>query len=56
MNDADIKNRTQVQQKTARPPLFKVILVNDDFTPRDFVVRMLKAEFHVREPRPSPSC
>ena len=51
MNDADIKNRTQVQQKTARPPLFKVILVNDDFTPRDFVVRILKAEFHVPEPQ-----
>jgi ATP-dependent Clp protease adaptor protein ClpS len=29
----------------ARPRLYKVILLNDDFTPRDFVVRVLKAEF-----------
>ena len=49
MTDTDTKNRTQVQHKTARPPLFKVILVNDDFTPRDFVVRVLRAEFHTSE-------
>ena len=35
--------------KTARPPLHKVILVNDDFTPRDFVVMVLKAEFRMPE-------
>jgi len=29
-----IKTRTQIQ----RPPLWKVILLNDDFTPREFVV------------------
>ena len=27
--------------KTARPPLYKVILLNDDFTPREFVVQGL---------------
>lgn len=41
------KTRTRV--KVARPPLHKVILVNDDFTPRDFVVRVLKAEFRITE-------
>jgi ATP-dependent Clp protease adaptor protein ClpS len=35
--------------QTARPPLYKVILVNDDFTPRDFVVTVLKAEFRMTE-------
>ena len=32
--------------KTKRPPLFKVILLNDDYTPMEFVVEMLKAVFH----------
>jgi ATP-dependent Clp protease adaptor protein ClpS len=29
--------------------LHKVILLNDDYTPREFVVRLLKAEFRVPE-------
>lgn len=49
MADTDTKNRPQTVLKTAKPPLYKVILVNDDFTPRDFVVRILKAEFRVPE-------
>ena len=32
-----------------RPRLQKVILVNDDFTPREFVVTVLKAEFRMSE-------
>jgi len=39
--------KTKVLPKTARPKLHKVILVNDDFTPRDFVVTVLKAEFRM---------
>ncbi|MFW0777310.1 MAG: ATP-dependent Clp protease adapter ClpS [Rickettsiales bacterium] len=31
--------------KTKRPPLFKVVLVNDDYTPMDFVVFVLKDIF-----------
>jgi len=41
--------RLKRKPKTERPKLFKVILVNDDFTPREFVVRVLKAEFRVTE-------
>lgn len=41
--------KTRTVSKTARPPLHKVILVNDDFTPRDFVVRVLQAEFGMGE-------
>ena len=39
--------KTKVLPKTARPKLHKVILVNDDFTPREFVVTVLKAEFRM---------
>ncbi|MEO7224047.1 MAG: ATP-dependent Clp protease adapter ClpS [Devosia sp.] len=42
---ADTGTKTRSKLKTARPPLYKVMLLNDDFTPRDFVVRVLKAEF-----------
>jgi ATP-dependent Clp protease adaptor protein ClpS len=41
--------RTKVRPKTERPRLHKVILVNDDFTPREFVVTVLKAEFRMNE-------
>src|SRR5689334_997825 len=43
------KTRTRVKPKTERPRLHKVILVNDDFTPREFVVTVLKAEFRMNE-------
>lgn len=46
-SDPDLKTRPQTRRKVARPPLYKVILVNDDFTPREFVVRVLRAEFRV---------
>jgi ATP-dependent Clp protease adaptor protein ClpS len=41
--------RTKTRLKTERPRLHKVILVNDDFTPREFVVTVLKAEFRMSE-------
>jgi ATP-dependent Clp protease adaptor protein ClpS len=41
--------RTKVRPKTERPKLHKVILVNDDFTPREFVVTVLKGEFRMSE-------
>lgn len=37
--------RTGVLTRTERPKLYKVILVNDDFTPREFVVVVLRKEF-----------
>ncbi len=49
MIDTVTKPRTKVQTKTERPRLHKVILVNDDFTPREFVVTVLKAEFRMTE-------
>ena len=35
--------------KTERPRLYKVILINDDFTPREFVVTVLKKVFRMSE-------
>lgn len=32
--------------QTSRPPLYKVILLNDDYTPMEFVIDVLKALFH----------
>ncbi len=49
MSDTDTKTRTKTRLKTERPRLHKVILLNDDFTPRDFVVRVLKAVFRTSE-------
>jgi ATP-dependent Clp protease adaptor protein ClpS len=44
-----LKPRTKVKPKTERPKLWKVILLNDDFTPREFVVQVLKAVFRMNE-------
>src|SRR5690242_16817393 len=41
--------RTKTRTKTARPPLWKVILLNDDYTPREFVIMVLKAVFRMDE-------
>ncbi|MET0679233.1 MAG: ATP-dependent Clp protease adaptor ClpS, partial [Bradyrhizobium sp.] len=47
MPDTVVKPKTRVKIKVERPRLHKVILVNDDFTPREFVVTVLKAEFRM---------
>ena len=39
--------------KVERPRLHKVMLVNDDYTPREFVVTVLKAVFRVSEDQAS---
>jgi ATP-dependent Clp protease adaptor protein ClpS len=44
-----VKPRAKAKTKTERPKLHKVILVNDDYTPREFVVTVLKAEFRMTE-------
>ena len=49
MSDVDTKPRVKIATKTERPRLHKVILLNDDYTPREFVVTVLKAEFRMNE-------
>ena len=43
------KTTPKTAPKTARPPLYKVILLNDDYTPREFVVKVLEAVFRMNE-------
>ncbi len=43
------RTRTKVKPKVERPKLHKVILINDDYTPREFVVIVLKAVFRMSE-------
>lgn len=44
-----VKPKTKSTVKTERPRLHKVILVNDDYTPREFVVTVLKSVFRMTE-------
>ena len=44
---ASFENKLQeLKPKTKKPPMFDVILLNDDFTPMDFVVYVLKEIFN----------
>jgi ATP-dependent Clp protease adaptor protein ClpS len=36
---------TKTRTKTQRPPLYKVLLLNDDYTPMEFVVHVLERFF-----------
>jgi ATP-dependent Clp protease adaptor protein ClpS len=49
MSDTVILPGTKIEPKVERPRLHKVILLNDDYTPREFVVKVLKAEFRMNE-------
>jgi ATP-dependent Clp protease adaptor protein ClpS len=50
MSDIDVlKPDTTAKPKTQEPKLYKVILLNDDYTPREFVVQVLKAVFRTTE-------
>ncbi len=47
MADIATRPRTKVRPKTQRPKLYKVILLNDDYTPREFVITVLKGVFRM---------
>jgi ATP-dependent Clp protease adaptor protein ClpS len=49
MTEIVTKPRLKVSPKIERPGLHKVILVNDDYTPREFVVKVLRAEFRMSD-------
>ena len=49
MSETVTKPKTRTKTKVERPKLHKVILVNDDYTPREFVVTVLKGEFRMTD-------
>ena len=38
---------TRTQPKTKKPSLYKVLLLNDDYTPMEFVIHVLERVFHM---------
>ena len=42
---------TRTRAKSQRPPLYKVILLNDDYTPMEFVVHVLQRFFGINRPQ-----
>ena len=44
-----LKPETVARPKVEQPRMYKVVLLNDDFTPREFVVQVLKAVFRMNE-------
>lgn len=49
MSDNATTPIVKTRPKTERPRLHKVILLNDDYTPREFVVAVLKGVFRMTE-------
>ena len=47
MSTSITRPRTEAKPKTERPKVYKVILLNDDYTPREFVVMVLRAVFRM---------
>ena len=45
--DGETKLITRTKPKTQRPPMYKVLLLNDDYTPMEFVVHVLERFFGV---------
>ncbi|MDE3029510.1 MAG: ATP-dependent Clp protease adapter ClpS [Paracoccaceae bacterium] len=43
--DGDASVLIETRTKTQRPPLYKVLLLNDDYTPMEFVVHVLERFF-----------
>ena len=43
--EGDASVITKTRTKTQRPPLYKVLILNDDYTPMEFVVHVLERFF-----------
>ncbi|SFD84996.1 ATP-dependent Clp protease adapter ClpS [Nitrosomonas sp. Nm166] len=46
-SDPVILKKKQEKIKEKSPPLYKILLLNDDFTPMEFVVEVLKIFFYM---------
>ncbi len=45
--NSDIATVILTKPKTKRPPMYKVLLLNDDYTPMEFVVHVLERFFAI---------
>lgn len=45
--DTSVITKPKTQTKAKRPSMYKVIILNDDFTPMEFVVHVLERVFHI---------
>ncbi len=48
-DDGDGLALQEEKPKLKKPPLFKVLLLNDDYTPMEFVIRVLQSCFGMSE-------
>lgn len=48
-DDTVLAPKTKATPKVDKPKLYKVILYNDDYTPREFVIMILQAVFQTGE-------
>ncbi len=46
-SDGDTTLAIKPKEKTQRPPLYKVMLLNDDYTPMEFVIVVLERYFGI---------
>ncbi|MEL6678583.1 MAG: ATP-dependent Clp protease adapter ClpS [Pseudomonadota bacterium] len=44
-NGNDVALATRTKPQTKKPPMYKVLLLNDDYTPMEFVVHVLQRFF-----------
>ena len=42
-NDSNSSLKTQIKNKVKKPSLYKVLILNDDYTPMEFVIYLLKS-------------
>lgn len=48
-SDSGVATEARTQKRLKKPPLYKVLLHNDNYTTREFVVAVLKEVFHRNE-------
>lgn len=47
--DEGVVTRTKAEKKLQKPRMYRVLLHNDDYTTREFVVEILRSVFHKSE-------
>ena len=55
-NQTDGSVLTKVKPKTKKPSLYKVLMLNDDYTPMEFVIEVLEKFFGKRQDEAHKLC